>query len=86
MNKLFDEYPEMDAMFSEDLIIMNALKCAGERGMCIPDEFKAVGYDGTLIAKISYPSMNIMFSQPIKELVRYIGRCIIKENKWCKIT
>ena len=53
MNKLFDEYPEMDAMFSEDLIIMNALKCAGERGMCIPDEFKAVGYDGTLIAKIS---------------------------------
>ena len=38
MNELFDKYPEMDAMFSEDLIIMNALKCAGERGkMCIRD-------------------------------------------------
>ena len=42
MNELFDKYPEMDAMFSEDLIIMNALKCAGERGMHIPDEFKKV--------------------------------------------
>ena len=51
--------------FRKILIIMNAL-CAGE-GECIPDEFKAVGYDGTLIAKISYPSMTYV-SQPIKEL------------------
>lgn len=84
MNKLFDEYPEMDAMFSEDLIIMNALKCAGERGMCIPDEFKAVGYDGTLIAKISYPSMTYV-SQPIKELADTLVDVLLKKINGAKL-
>ncbi|MFR5127935.1 hypothetical protein [Blautia massiliensis (ex Durand et al. 2017)] len=53
--------------------------------MCIPDEFKAVGYDGTLIAKISYPSMTYV-SQPIKELADTLVDVLFKENKWCKIT
>lgn len=84
MNELFDKYPEMDAMFSEDLIIMNALKCAGERGMCIPDEFKAVGYDGTLIAKISYPSMTYV-SQPIKELADTLVDVLLKKINGAKL-
>ena len=78
------KYPEMDAMFSEDLIIMNALKCAGERGMCIPDEFKAVGYDGTLIAKISYPSMTYV-SQPIKELADTLVDVLLKKINGAKL-
>ena len=85
MNELFDKYPEMDAMFSEDLIIMNALKCAGERGMHIPDEFKTVGYDGTLIAKMSYPSMTYI-SQPIKELADTLVDVLLKKINGAKLS
>lgn len=75
----------MDAMFSEDLIIMNALKCAGERGMHIPDEFKTVGYDGTLIAKMSYPSMTYI-SQSIKELADTLVDVLLKKINGAKLS
>ena len=65
--------------------IMNALKCAGERGMHIPDEFKTVGYDGTLIAKMSYPSMTYI-SQPIKELADTLVDVLLKKINGAKLS
>ena len=83
-DKLFDLYPEIDAIFSEDFIVMNAVKCAIERGMRIPEDFKAVGYDGTIIAKLSYPSMTYV-AQPIKELADKLVDVLISKINGKKV-
>lgn len=84
VNRLFDLYPEIDAVFSEDFIVMNSIKCANERGMKIPDDFKAVGYDGTLMAKISYPSMTYV-AQPIKGLAEKLVSTLIQKINGKKV-
>ncbi|MCI6464669.1 MAG: LacI family DNA-binding transcriptional regulator [Faecalicatena sp.] len=85
VERLFDLYPEIDAVFSEDFIVMNAIKCANERGKKIPQEFKAVGYDGTIMAKISYPSMTYV-AQPIKKLADNLVEVLLKKIKGVEIT
>lgn len=78
VDQLFDLYPEIDAIFSEDFIVMNAIKCANQRGLKIPNDFKAVGYDGTLMAKVSYPSMTYV-AQPIKGLAEKLVSTLIQK-------
>lgn len=77
VNRLFNLYPGIDAVFSEDFIVMNAIKCANERKMNIPEDFKAVGYDGTLMTKLSYPSMTYV-AQPIKDLAEKLVSTLIQ--------
>ena len=84
VNRLFDRYPEADAVFSEDFIVMNAIKCANERGLRMPDDFKAVGYDGTLLAKVSYPSMTYV-AQPIRELAEKLVATLIQKINGKKV-
>ena len=75
---LFDQYPGIDAILSEDIIVMYAIKCANERGLKIPEAFKAVGYDGTLMSKISYPSMTYV-AQPIRKLADQLVEVLLKK-------
>lgn len=85
IERLFDLYPEIDAVFSEDFIVMNAIKCANERGLRIPEDFKAIGYDGTIIARMSYPSMTYI-AQPIKELAQKLVDTLIQKINGKKIS
>ena len=63
---------------------MNAIKCANERGLRMPDDFKAVGYDGTLLAKVSYPSMTYV-AQPIRELAEKLVATLIQKINGKKV-
>ncbi len=78
VNKLFDKYPKIDGLFSEDLIVINALKCAHERGILVPNEMKLVGYDGTDWAKLCYPTLTCV-AQPIKLLASVLVDVLLKK-------
>lgn len=45
--KLFNQYPEMDAVFvGNDQMALSVLQLAVERGICVPQDLGVVGFDG----------------------------------------
>lgn len=76
INRMFDAHPEIDSIFSEDLIVVHALKCAQERGLRIPDDFKAVAYDGTFLANACYPALTYV-TQPLQKLAQALVQTLM---------
>lgn len=88
INSLFDRYPEIDGAFSTDVVVVYAVKCALERGMRVPEEFKAVGYDGVDIARMFHPTLthvaqpfDLLASNLVDTLIRMIEGEEITENR-----
>ena len=78
VNRLFDEYPQIDGVFSEDLLVVNAMKCALERGISIPEKLKIVGYDGTDWARLCYPPITFV-AQPIELLASVLVDVLLRK-------
>lgn len=85
MNEIFDKYPEIDGAFSTDIIIVNAVRCALERGIPVPEKFKAVGYDGVDIAKMCYPSLTHI-AQPFDLLAEKLVDTLLRKIEGEPIT
>jgi len=67
VNRLFNEFPEVDGIFGVDLIAAAALKVAGQKRIAVPEKLKIVGYDGTFIAGAAAKTITTV-AQPIADL------------------
>ncbi|MCH3959733.1 MAG: LacI family DNA-binding transcriptional regulator [Selenomonas sp.] len=67
MSEVFERYPDVDGIFGADLIICAALAAAQEHGKRIPEDVKAVAYDGTYVTRLS-PFAITAAVQPLQEL------------------
>lgn len=66
---IFDQYPDIDGIFGTDVIVMNAIRRAAELGIRVPEDLKAVAYDGTGVIGLMHPDLTCVV-QPIAELAR----------------
>lgn len=78
VNRLLDQYPDIDGFFSTDAVVANAMKCVQERGLKIPDDVMFVGYDGVDIAKLTYPAMSYV-EQPFEKLAETIVDVLLRK-------
>ena len=61
---------DVDAVFAtDDLAAAQVVEWAAERGLRIPDDFKVVGFDGTIAMQHALPSLTTI-QQPIAKLAR----------------
>ena len=59
--KLFSQYPEMDAIFvANDQMALGALAVIHERGLDVPEEFGLVGFDNTAESEYYWPALTTM--------------------------
>ena len=59
MHKLLDENPELDAVFAaNDLMAVGAIAAAEERGKRIPDDIAIIGFDDSVVATTSRPTLS----------------------------
>jgi len=66
---VFSQYPDIDGIFGTDVVVMNMIRRAAELGIRVPEDLKAVAYDGTGITGLSSPSLTTVV-QPIGDLAR----------------
>lgn len=66
---VFEQYPDIDGIFGTDIIVMNAIRRAAELGIRVPEDLKAVAYDGTGVTGLMHPDLTTVV-QPIGELAR----------------
>lgn len=78
VGNLLEQYSEIDSIFSEDIIVANAIKYVQEKGKSIPRDFKAVSYDGTFITKLCFPSITCV-EQPIEELATTLVDVLLRK-------
>ncbi|MGN0355005.1 MAG: substrate-binding domain-containing protein, partial [Muricoprocola sp.] len=62
-----DNYPQVDGYFATDIMAVTLIRELQARGRKYPEDFKIVGYDGTFVSKLPYPSLSTIV-QPIEEL------------------
>lgn len=81
--RILKEFPDVDGIFSVDLVAASIIKYAKKENRKIPEDLKIVGYDGTDISKIVTPSITTI-RQPF-ELISSrtvdILDCLIKKEK-----
>lgn len=51
---------EMDGCVTNDIAALSCLSLAHERGVKVPKQLKIIGYDGTEVAKLSYPPLSVV--------------------------
>lgn len=78
IQELFQRYPEIDSIYSQDILVVNAMKYALEKGMRIPQDFKAVSYDGTFITELCYPTLTCV-EQPIDALASTLVDILVRK-------
>lgn len=80
---ILEEYPDVDGIFSVDLVASSIIKYAQKKNIQIPEELKVVGYDGTDISQIVNPSITTI-RQPFELIssssVDILDRLIKKEK------
>jgi LacI family transcriptional regulator len=58
VDKLFDQYPEMDSIFvANDQMALSVLHAISERGLKIPGEFGVVGFDNIPESAYFWPAL-----------------------------
>jgi DNA-binding LacI/PurR family transcriptional regulator len=78
MIQLFDQYPEIDAVFaSNDQMALGALSAVQARGIRIPEEFGVVGCDDIPEASFFMPSLTTLH-QPFAEYGRIIIQSLLQ--------
>lgn len=75
---LLEQHPEIDGVFSTDVVVANAMKCAMERGMRIPEDIILVGYDGVEIAKTIYPPLSYV-EQPFDKIAATVVDLLLRK-------
>ncbi|MCD8230545.1 MAG: LacI family DNA-binding transcriptional regulator [Clostridiales bacterium] len=77
VREALDQHPDIDGAFGTDMLMMEMLREARERGKRVPDELKLVAYDGTYPLQFCYPGITCV-EQPIQELAREAVRLVIE--------
>ncbi|MGE5613287.1 MAG: LacI family DNA-binding transcriptional regulator [Bacillota bacterium] len=83
INMLFDNYPDVDGVFtSNDIIAAQVITACQKRGIKVPGQIKVVGYDDIDLCAIFNPAITTI-RQSIDEICRYAVESIIfrSENK-----
>ncbi len=75
--RAFELYPYLDGIFGADLVVCAGLAAARDNGRGIPDDVKAVAYDGTSITRLS-PLQLTAVVQPLPELARLAVDSIVR--------
>ncbi len=58
MEKLFDQYPEMDAVFvGNDQMALGVIHFANQKGLCIPEDIGIVGFDNIAESAFFSPAL-----------------------------
>jgi len=58
IEKLFDQYPEMDSVFvANDQMALSVMQFFGEKGIHIPDEIGVVGFDNIAESAFFFPAL-----------------------------
>ncbi|MCI9603514.1 MAG: LacI family transcriptional regulator [Ruminococcus sp.] len=78
IHSLLDQYPSVDGFFSTDIIVAYALRCAFDRGIKVPEQFKAIGYDGVELARFLTPPLTYI-QQPIRQLSEVLVETLLKK-------
>lgn len=68
-DEILTQYPDIDGIFSVDLVIIAMLRQALKRGIRVPQALRLVGYDGTYVSQMTYPSFPSVI-QPYEELAK----------------
>ena len=83
--KLFEQYPEIDGVFSTDLVAANVMKYLLDAGRKIPEEVKIVGYDGGDIARLVYPTLTYV-EQPFDLIAEGVVDILLRKINGEKIS
>ena len=76
------EHPETDGIFaSSDLIAAQVLQRLYAMGKRVPEDIKVVGFDDTVIAGITTPSITTIH-QPIKEMAKMAVELLVPGQQW----
>ena len=78
IQKQLDSHPEIDGVFSTDIIVSFAIKYILEKGKKIPDDYIIVGYDGVDISNYVYPSLSYV-RQPFEKLADTIVDVLLRK-------
>jgi LacI family transcriptional regulator len=86
--KLFDQYPEMDAIFAaNDQMALGALSVIHQKGLKVPLEFGIVGFDNMAESEYFWPALTTMQhdqhqvgAMAVKEIIRIIEAIRNKET------
>ena len=74
------EHPETDGIFaSSDLIAAQVLQRLYAMGKRVPEDIKVVGFDDTVIAGITTPSITTIH-QPIKEMAKMAVELLVRSG------
>lgn len=79
MGALLDRSPDLDAVFAaSDVMAAGALMELRARGRRVPDDVAVVGFDDSLIARHTNPSLTSV-RQPVEEIGSTIARLLLEE-------
>lgn len=67
IERVFEEYPNIDAYFATDMNAAEIIHSAERRGFSVPGDIQVVGYDGTDAAAVFCPQLTVI-RQPFEEL------------------
>lgn len=78
---LLKQFPQMTAVFAiSDEMAIGILKYAYLHGIRIPDELSVIGYDDTLLAEMSVPSLTTVH-QPIYDMGKQAVEMVLDEKQ-----
>ncbi len=65
--RIFDQYPAIDAYFATDLNAAEIMNCAQRRGLSVPGNVQIIAYDGTDALRVMCPQLTVI-RQPFEDL------------------
>ncbi len=76
IEKLFEQYPDMDAVFvANDQMALAVIQAACQKGMCIPDDLGIVGFDNMPESAFFYPPLTT-----IQQDQQAMGKVAVEET------
>ena len=79
LDRIFQEYPEMDAIFlKNDILAAECVSYVMARGMRIPEDIRIVGYNDLYFSSLVYPPLTTIRNN-YKMLAQTVLRCILDQ-------
>jgi LacI family sucrose operon transcriptional repressor len=73
IHEIFEEHKNIDGFFAVDIVAARVLKYAMEKGIRVPQDLRIVGYDGTLLTQLTYPTITT-----VRQSCKSIAESIVK--------
>ena len=84
VNRLFEEHPDIDAVFASDLKAAHVLQTCNRLGKRVPEDVRVVGYDDIKLANLLVPRLTTV-RQPIGELGKRCVELILRQVEGEKV-